>query len=172
MWRDYYDKNPTRLYWDTVSLLRTQQGFPLVRAMVSAYWAGKAAFVFKEGHQRPDYVRALPYLESYYRAVVRTGQLKSDPKRLAELELEWWIIHRERGAHGESALVRALAETAGELYQIDPNRLVPYALPRARAMIERSRRDRNMNEADWKEVETSLSTAYRALAIELAKVGT
>lgn len=167
MWRAYYDKDGGRLFLETYRLLRTQEGFPPIRALASAYWAGRAAFIFKEGKTRSDYVRALPYLESYYGAVCRTGQLKADPTKLAQLELDWWIIHRERGEHGESALVRAIASVAGELYQLDPNHLTAYALPRARAMLERSEKEqaKRMTDNDWLDVQDELAKSYGSLAI-------
>lgn len=164
MWRAYYEKRPMDLFKGLVEMLRTQNGFPLFRAAIGAYWAGKAALIFKDGTGRADYVKALPYLRSYWGALCRTGQQKCDTDKLAQLELEWWIIHRERGMKGETALVNALASTMGELYKVPADKLEPYAHSRARAMLERTSLDgKGLSESNWLEIQTRLHAAYQSL---------
>src|SRR5215813_4545242 len=66
MWRSYYQKERIKLFNQMTELLRTQYNLPLVRSNTVAYQAAKAAFVFKDGHSRADYEKALPYLVSFY----------------------------------------------------------------------------------------------------------
>ena len=63
MWRSYYAKERLKLFNELAELMRTQYHMPLVRSNAVAYQAAQAAFVFKEGHHRADYERALPYLQ-------------------------------------------------------------------------------------------------------------
>src|SRR5436190_981595 len=62
MWRSYYSRQRVRLYGQMTELLRTQYRLPFWRSNAVAYRAAKAAFVFKDGHTRADYERALPDL--------------------------------------------------------------------------------------------------------------
>src|ERR1043166_7243419 len=69
MWRSYYSRERMRLFTQMSELLRTQYRLPLWRSNAVAYRAAKAAFVFKDGHTRADYERALPNLVSFYKSV-------------------------------------------------------------------------------------------------------
>src|SRR4051794_40327945 len=62
MWRSYYDKEPVKVFFQLAVLLRSQFEAPFWRSNIMSYEAAKAAFVFKEGHDRDDYEKALPYL--------------------------------------------------------------------------------------------------------------
>lgn len=169
MWRDYYDRKPLKMGIGLLRLLREQNGFTPLRALVTAYHASRAAFIFKDGRDRVSYEKALPALRRYFSALCHTGRLQCSIDRLAREELEWWIIHRERGEAGEDALVRALATVAGDLYQRERDLLLPYAKPRARAMVYRSQKAAGgtVGDADWLEVQRLLAESYVALALAL-----
>ncbi|MBI4481881.1 MAG: hypothetical protein HY652_03215 [Acidobacteria bacterium] len=174
MWRAYYEHEPLRLYWLLVKKLRRQTHFPFLHANVNAYRAAKAATVFQEGSSRADYERVLPYLEAYYRAICRIGRLQSDPVRVARLELEWWIAHRERARLGEAALVQAIAASAAALYEVPAENLRDYARARAAAMLQRDRLAEThgaVTEAEWQEIGSKLLASYQGLAAAL-KSGT
>lgn len=165
MWRAYYDKDGLRLYRLLVEMLHTHQGFPYLRANYHAYLAARAAMVFKRGQSRPDYEKALPYLVSYYRGMKRIGQLDCTPEEVARLELEWWIVHRERSTYGDEALVQAIASTNAELYGEAPGHLYEYAKKRTEAMIirdEEAQKD-GVSEAEWQKIDTLLRASYLAL---------
>jgi len=59
MWRSYYDRRRVSLFLELAELLRTQYRMPLIRSNLVAFYAAKAAFVFKEGKQRSDYRKSL-----------------------------------------------------------------------------------------------------------------
>lgn len=165
MWRAYYNKEGFRLYRLLVEMLHHHQGFPYLRAHYHAYLAARAAMVFKRGQVRTDYEKALPCLVDYYRGMKRIGQLDCDPQEVARLELEWWIVHRERSKYGEEALAQAIASAAGALYSEDPQQLYKYAKERTEAMIirdEESLRD-GVSEAEWQEIDNKLRASYQAL---------
>jgi hypothetical protein len=167
MWRAYYDKRPVRLFLLLAETLREHSGMPLLQSNVNAYRAARAAIVFKEGKSRSDYNRALPYLEQYYRALYSIGHFDRSPARMAELELEWWIVHREREIYGKAALIESLATSAAEFYGIPPDGLEEYATQRAEAMLlrdERVKSPEKVRESDWQEIEKKLNAAYSSLA--------
>lgn len=165
MWRAYYNKQPLEVARHCVQLLR-QQGFTPTRAVVTAGYAARAAQTFKVGRGRADYVKAIPALTSYFREITRAAALPGNPKTLAALELDWWVIHRERGWPGEPALARKIAETSAELYGVEIEKLMPYAEARARAMLERSDwgAKRPLTEEEWNKIRGRLVVSYANLS--------
>ncbi|MGA9363006.1 MAG: hypothetical protein WBW16_01410 [Bacteroidota bacterium] len=164
MWRSYYDREPVQLFFQLAELLRTQFQFPILRSYRAAYFASRAAFVFKDGNNRKEYEQVLPYLESYFGAIRGIGNLDFNVQRAARLELEWWIVHRERDRNPPGALERACAEAAA-LYQVSPDLTSEHGRLRAAAMIIRDARAEsgNVSEKDWMLIESLLCECYRSL---------
>jgi len=165
MWRSYYDRQQVKLFNQMTELLRSQYNLPLVRSNVVAYEAVRAAFVFKDGHNRSDYEKALPNLISFYTAIRKVSDIPFDVNRAARLELEWWIIHRERRTHEPGALDRALAELAAELYRVPVERAMEHARLRAEAMTIRDNKAESggVTEQDWAKIDTLLHESWRSL---------
>src|SRR5437868_5928221 len=151
MWRSYYDRERLKLFNQLAFLLRRQYRMPLLRSYVVGFHAAKAAFIFKEGHGRADYERALPDLVAYYAAIRKVSTTPFDVQRTARLELEWWIVHRERNRLPAGALDRALADLAAEIYQMPRERFAEHARYRAEAMVLRDDRAEanGASESDW-----------------------
>ena len=166
MWRSYYEKHQVRLFNELAELLRKQYNMPLVRSNRVAYSAAKAAFVFKDGKQRSDYEKALPYLVDFYTSVREVSDTPFDVNRAARLELEWWIIHRERAKHPPGDLDRALAELQAELYHVPVEKLMEHARLRAEAMSIRDTKAEagGVKEEDWAKIGELLSGSWRSLA--------
>jgi hypothetical protein len=167
MWRSYYEKQRLRLFNQLSELLRSQYNMPLVRSNQVAYYAADAAFVFKKGKQRSDYEKALPELVKFYQAIRKMSDIPFDPDRAARLELEWWIIHRERETHAPGDLDRALAELQAEIYRIPVERLLEHGRLRAEAMTIRDTKAAagGVTEADWKKIDQLLHASWRSLAV-------
>jgi hypothetical protein len=165
MWRSYYDKQQMRLFNQLAELLRTQYHMPLIKSNQVAYHAANAAFIFKEGKQRSDYEKALPNLVKFYSAIRQMSDIPFDPNRAARLELEWWIIHRERAKHPLSDLERALAELQAEIYRVPVERLLEHGRLRAEAMTIRDTKAENggVTEADWSRTNELLRQSWRSL---------
>lgn len=166
MWRSYYDKAQVQLFKQLSELLRTQYDLPLIRSNQVAYYAANAAFVFKEGHQRSDYEEALPDLVKFYQSLRNISDIPFDADRAARLELEWWIIHRERAKHPPGDLAQALAELQAEIYRIPIERLLEHGRLRAEAMTIRDTKadTGGVTEADWAKIDELLHQSWRSLA--------
>ena len=166
MWRSYYDRQPRQLFLQLAELMRRQFHFPLLRSNEVATYAAKAAFVFKDGHNRAEYEKALPDLVKYFRAIHEISGIPFDVQRAAQLELEWWIVHRERGKHADGDLPRALAEAAAELYQVPADKLMDYGRYRTEAMKIRDSKAGagGVTEDDWHKIEADLQAAWRSLS--------
>jgi hypothetical protein len=165
MWRSYYQRRPLALYFQLAELMRGQFHFPVLRSFQAAGMAARAALAFQDGHGRADYVQALPQLDSYYRAIRAVSRTPFDIHRTAELELEWWIIHRERLRHPPGDLESALAEAAASLYGVPPASLTEYARERAAAMdLRDTRASRGVRESDWAAIYGHLARSWRSLS--------
>ena len=172
MWRSYYDKQQVRLFNQLAELLRKQYNMPLVRSNRVAYSAAKAAFVFKDGKQRSDYEKALPDLVDFYTSVRAVSDTPFDVNKAARLELEWWIIHRERAKHPPGDLDRALAELQAELYHVPVEKLMEHARLRAEAMRIRDTKAEagGVTEEDWAKIGEVLRGSWRSLS-QAVKLG-
>lgn len=165
MWRSYYDRKPVKLFNELSELLRTQYNLPYIRSNTVAYQASRAAFVFKDGHNRAEYERALPYLVKFYSNIREVGDVQFDVERAAKLELEWWIIHRERKSHAPGDLARALAELPAEIYQMPVDRFNEHGRLRAEAMTIRDDKAESggVTEADWRKIDELLHASWGSL---------
>jgi hypothetical protein len=166
MWRAYYEKREGALFRDTSVLLRTQYHMPWLRSYSVAYQAARAAFVFKRGRVRADYEMALPLLESYYESIRAVSDRSFDARQVARLELEWWIVHRQRELHDVADLERALEDLQAAIYAIPSDRLAEHARLRAEAM--RIRDDEaaanGVSDTDWRHIQELLRDSWTSLS--------
>jgi hypothetical protein len=170
MWRSYYDRRRLPLFGRLVALLQGQFHLQPLRAVTLAGLAARAAAVFQVGSSHADYRRALPYLERYYAGIRAVSEVPFDPRRAAELELDWWIVHREVDDHPPGDLEAALADLAAELYQVPAERCWTHAARRAEAMTIRDRTSRRavgVTGDDWDRIEAVLWVSWKALADEV-----
>jgi hypothetical protein len=167
MWRSYYEKRRFRLFTQLSELLRTQYNMSLIKSNQVAYFAADAAFVFKKGKQRSDYEKALPDLVKFYQSLRNMSDIPFDVDRAAHLELEWWIIHRERAMHSPDDLARALAELQAEIYRVPVERLMEHGRLRAEAMTIRDTKAEagGVTAADWAKIDELLRASWRSLAV-------
>ena len=165
MWRSYYNRERVKMYGQLTELLETQYKFPFWRRQLVAFYAAKAAFVFKDGKSRPDYEKALPDLTKFYEQIRDVSTTEFDPKRAAELELEWWIVHRQRDQYKPGDLGRALAETAAAIYQLPVDKFAEHGDLRARAMEIRDTKAESggVTEEDWQKIDELLHLSWRSL---------
>lgn len=174
MWRSYYAKERLNLFLELAQLLRSQYRLPFLRSNVTAYRAARAAFVFKEGKQRADYEKALPYLVTYYQDLRAVSTTPFDVDRVSQIELEWWIVHRERANHDPNDLVELLAELPAEIYHLPRERFMEHARLRAEAMLIRDTKadQGGVTEEDWARIDALLHESWRSLHKEVQAAGT
>ena len=166
MWRSYYEKHQVRLFNQMTELLRSQYHMTPVKSNVVGYYAAHAAFVFKDGKERADYEKALPDLIKFYSYLHNMSDIDFDVYKVAKLELEWWIVHRERAQHAPGDLARALAELQAAIYNIPVERLMEHGRLRAEAMTIRDTKAEQggVTEADWAKINDLLKQSWSSLA--------
>ena len=165
MWRSYYEHRQARLFIQLAELLREQYHLPFWRSVAGAYYAAKAALVFQRGHNRQEYERALPDLESFYSNIRRGSDVAFDVHEASRLELEWWILHREHSPH----LEQALSALQAELYRKPAAAFAQHAKARADAMLLRDRRGASITEEDWNEIGKLLDSSWTALETAMTR---
>ena len=169
MWRSYYDRRQVLLFFQLAKTLRTQYHVTFLQSNLIAFRGAKAAFVFKDGKSRPDYERALPDLVKYYGWIRRTSSTPFDVNEAARLELEWWIIHRERDKYTRQDLDRSLAELQASLYNMPPEKFSDHGRLRAEAMLIRDDKwaSGGVSESDWAQIHELLRQSWHALWTEV-----
>jgi len=165
MWRSYYDRRRVSLAEELVELLRQQYHLPFWKSVVGAVHAARAAAVFQDGHNRGEYERALPDLVSYYQLIHDAGEEPFDVDKTARLELEWWIVHRERAQHPRADLDRSLADLQAAIYQRPSELFAEHASARAEAMLIRDTRQEEgkVTEQDWARIGALLDASWTSL---------
>jgi hypothetical protein len=88
-----------------------------------------------------------------------------DVQKAARLELEWWIIHRQRAKYSTADLDRSLAELPAEIYQVPVERLMEHARLREEAMTIRDKKaeEGGVTEADWARINELLRQSWQSL---------
>ncbi len=165
MWRSYYSRERLKLFRELTELLEKQYKLRFWRRQLLAFYAAKAAFVFKDGKTREDYEKALPDLEKFYNEIRDISTTDFDAKRAAKLELEWWIVHRQRKQYKDGDLARALAETAAEIYKMRVDVFFEHGNLRAKAMEIRDNEAEagGVTEEDWQRIDELLHQSWRSL---------
>jgi hypothetical protein len=165
MWRSYYARERVKLFTQLAELMRSQYHMPFATSNAVAYQAARAAFVFKEGKKREDYEKALPHLIKFYQAIRDGSDSPFDVEKAARLELEWWIVHRQRARYKPEDLDRALAELPAEVYQMPVEKMMEHARFRREAMTIRDKEAEagDVSEGDWKRIEELLRASWQSL---------
>ena len=83
-----------------------------------------------------DPARARDQMRRFYALVMRQAGLTLDPRRAAELEVEWWRVHREHQHDGgpDEPLVEALVDLYSYVYAAERGCVRPAARRRVDAM--------------------------------------
>jgi len=164
MWRSYYEKKRIKLFLEASSLMREQFHFPFWQSQRVAYYAAKAAFVFKDGHTRNEYEKALPYLKKYYLLINNIADASFNVDSAAVSELEWWIIRRERDRHPPEEWEHWLETGAAVVYHIPADSFREYAHLRVQAMLLRDGKADAITEGDWTTINSLLQKAWGSFA--------
>ncbi len=165
MWRSYYSRERVRMFSQLTEVLQKQYKLRFWRRQLMAFYAAKSAFVFKDGKSRADYQKALPDLEKFYTEIRDISTTDFDVKRATKLELEWWIVHRERAKYLEGDLANALADAASALYNVPKENFLEYGRFRAEAMKIRDTKAESggVTEEDWQKIDELLHRSWRSL---------
>ncbi|HLG70177.1 MAG TPA: hypothetical protein VK009_07105 [Chloroflexota bacterium] len=162
IWKAYYDRRWLAVLWLTLQLVHEQFHLSWLQAIRASYCTTRAAVAWAPVDH--DVAKVRRYLARFYElAGVR------DPRRVAELELRYWIVHRDLSGQPESEkgpLEDSLAELHAALFGLPVEQTRTSGIARARAAdtVDEITSGRSQDvPADWAKVETYLREAYGSL---------
>ncbi len=137
VWIAYYRREWARFLALSVLVVRSAFGMDWVRTVHGAWLVLRANQLWAPPPTKNDPAGARRCMRRFYALLRLTHGEPADPARAAELEVEWWRVHRvhQRGEEGDAQpLVDALARLYAFTFGIDEAALRPAAEHRARAM--------------------------------------
>jgi hypothetical protein len=137
-WETYYQRRWGVFLLASVGMVRAAFRMSWPRTLVGAWLVLRANQKWAPAHHNdPHGARAL--MTRFYRLLRASGNAGFDPRRAAELEVEWWRAHREAQQAGDSqpdpALVAALRDLYAYCYSVEPGNAELAAGLRAEAMV-------------------------------------
>jgi hypothetical protein len=135
-WVAYYNRDWRGVLRSAVGLVSAGFGMGPVKTMIGAFHVLRANQLWAPYPDNdPDGARAS--MRRFYALVVKDLGSGIDPSRAADLEVEWWRVHREhQHDHGvpERALVAALVDLYAYVYTAPPESMREAAVHRVEAM--------------------------------------
>jgi hypothetical protein len=134
-WVAYYNKNWLRLLYVSVSMVRAAFGLSLFQAIYAAYLVARAEMAAAP-YPVNDIPRAEAYMRRFYAFVSRIHHESLDVPRVAKLEVNWWVVHRQLfGVEANQPVADALTALYAAAYRVAPERVRDAAAHRAKAMV-------------------------------------
>jgi hypothetical protein len=131
----YYQKNWLKLLHVSVGLVKESFGLSWAQAIYAAYLVARAEIAFAP-LPKNDAPKAESYLRRFYQFLKDFHHEKFDVGRAAELEVNWWIVHRKLFGNPENQeLVDALKSLYAETYGVEPAKVQEAARQRAAGML-------------------------------------
>ena len=135
-WETYYRREWVAFLWASVSLVRAAFGMSWPRTLVGAWLVLRANQVWAPCPDNdPEAARRL--MTRFYQLLRKSAGEALDPRRAAQLEVEWWRVHREvqhRRDGNSEPLTAALRDLYAYSYSVDPAEVQRAAALRAEAM--------------------------------------
>ena len=136
-WISYYRREWPRFLVSAIRLTRHTFGLRWPQTLVGAWLVLRANQLWAPFPDNdPDAARRT--MERFYRLVATHHAESLDARRAAELEVEWWRVHRvhqrEESAEDESSLVAALTALYSYVYGVEEAEVTVAAEQRTLAM--------------------------------------
>jgi len=172
-WQAYYQRQWGRAFRLMVQLNRAEFRMPLLTAIAAALDIVRASIAFAplDGNDVP---KAREYVRRYYAKARRTVGIAADADTLADLEMDYWVVHRKlalerkvnRSIQNTEPMVESFNRLHAALFKAQPSAVRRSAELRAEAAVAVDRITGGYSQdvdQDWREVEEKLRAAYGAL---------
>jgi hypothetical protein len=137
VWIAYYRRQWARFLLLSIWLVRSAFGLDWVRTVQAAWLVLRANQLWAPEPPGDDPAGARRCMRRFYALLWLAHGEPVDPARAAQLEVEWWAVHRAHQRDSDSRprpLVDSLSRLYAFVYGIDEMALWPAAEHRARAM--------------------------------------
>ena len=169
-WAAYYLHQWPTLFDLMLRMTRGAFGLSLPQAVYASYLNTYAQMVWSRQGAQDGLAEA--YMRRFYEYVKEPTGGRYDVNRAAQLEVEWWAVHRNREQYPDhSALAAALAATYAEVYQMPADRMLPAGEARAAAMDlsdQWNREGKDPNSLLLGQIADLLVQSYRSLSEAVA----
>ncbi len=169
-WRAYYDRQWLKMLRLIVALCQEEFHIPFPMSLLAAYYTTLAsvAWVPVEHDER----KVLNYLEKFYRVARRYSGLQFDPVRVAQLELQYFEVHRRLvDASDKSEFIQTMVELHSALFCISQTQAQKSAELRVVAanIVDLITGKKSTDpERDWVKLEEYLRQCYASIQSELS----
>lgn len=174
-WVAYYEHDWPALARLLVSLAQDKFGLTESQAAHASSLATQAQLAFAPFPDN-DVPKATHMQQDFYRYIKEVHpQEPFDPIKAGELDVRWWVIHRQLFAERENQpLIDSIADLYVEVYRVPRERILPAATHRAEAMQFSDRWVREGHAPDSPlipHIEAELVKSYQSLKENVAQPG-
>jgi hypothetical protein len=172
-WKAYYAHDWLRAFLLLVRMDQEQFHIPFPRSLLAAYYTVRASIAFAPADHEAGLEDVRRYLRQFYALVAEVNHLAFDSDRVGDLELDYWIVHRNLAvarAADYTPLVDSLAVLHAAVFGGTPEGMRPSAENRARgaAHVDLITSKRSTDEAaDWRAVYFYLRRGYEQVKAAL-----
>jgi len=172
-WRAYYEHNWLKMLRLIVALCQEQFGIPFPVSWLAAYYIVRASAGWVAVNHDEQAILALHV--KFYRIARRYSGLRFDPARVAELEEQYWDVHRRlSGKTDKTEFIQTMTDLHSAIFGIPRTQARESAELRVLAnntvdlISSKTSAD---PQADWQKLEDYLRQCYRSIGreIELSK---
>lgn len=171
-WRAYYERKWFQVLRLIVGLCQQQFHIPFPMSLLAAYYTTRASAAWVPVDH--DEQKVLSYLQKFYRVARRYSGLQFDPVQVAQLELQYFDVHRRLvGAEDKSEFVETMAQLHSAIFGLSPEAVRESAQWRVRAAdivdLITGKHSTDVEE-DWAKLEEYLRHCYRSLQQALTRL--
>lgn len=131
----YYEKDWLELLRVSVGMVKESCGLSWLQAVYGAYLVARAEIAFAP-FPNNDIPLAKAYARRFYQFLKNVHREDFDVDRAAELEVDWWSVHRQLfGNEQNQELIDALACLYEEIYGAESQKFKEAAYHRAMGML-------------------------------------
>jgi hypothetical protein len=131
----YYQRDWLKLVRVSIGLVKETFGLNWLQATYAAYLVARAEIAFAP-FPHNDVPCAKNFMRRFYAFIKQIHHADFDIDRATELELNWWIAHRNLfGNPQNQGLVDALADLYAEAYRVERHQVLEAARQRALGML-------------------------------------
>lgn len=131
----YYEKDWLKLLRVSVGMVKESCGLSWLQAVYGAYLVARAEIAFAP-FPNNDIPLAKAYARRFYQFLKNVHREDFDVDRAAELEVDWWSVHRQLfGNEQNQELIDALACLYEEIYGAESQKFKEAAYHRAMGML-------------------------------------
>ncbi len=169
-WRAYYEHNWLQVLRLIVGLCQEQFHIPFPQSLLAGYYTTRASIAWVPVDH--DVQTVLTYLRKFYRIAGRYSRLYFDVERVASLELQYFVVHRDlSGKEDKTELIQTMADLHSAIFGITPAQALASAQLRVQAMniVDTITSNKSLDPAsDWAKLEEYLRQCYTSIEHERA----